>query len=107
MLAILTQRGGIRHYFDHLWTSRELGAAKPDPAFFTAILSRLELEPEACLMIGNDYDKDIVPAKAAGLQTIWLAPGSLDAFPAADLVVHSLHDLIAAIGKVAGQVTED
>jgi HAD superfamily hydrolase (TIGR01509 family) len=100
LMGLALERGGIRHYFDHLWTSRELGAAKPDPAFFTSILDRLELEARACLMVGNDHDKDIVPAKAAGLQTIWLAPSSADAAPAADLVIHSLEELTTAIHQL-------
>ena len=53
------ERVGIRHFFDHLWTSRELGAAKPSPDFFRAVLRKLDLEPVSCVMVGNDYEKDI------------------------------------------------
>lgn len=65
-------RVGIRTYFDHLFTSKELGAVKPDPQFFRAIADRLGVGPSECVMVGNDYAKDIAGAKAVGMCTIWL-----------------------------------
>ncbi len=91
------ERAGIRHHFDHLWTSRELGAAKPALTFFQAILGELQLEPGECVMVGNDYEKDIVPAKAAGLCTVWLASSPAPRAPAADAVIHSLEHLPLAL----------
>jgi HAD superfamily hydrolase (TIGR01509 family) len=91
------ERAGIRHFFDHLWTSRELGATKPSPAFFQAILRELELEPPVCVMVGNDYEKDIVPAKAAGMWTVWLAPSPAPEGPDADAVIHSIKKLALAL----------
>lgn len=66
-------RVDLRQYFHHLFTSKDLGAAKPSPEFFRAILAAIGAEPEECIMIGNDYAKDIASAKAVGLRTIWLA----------------------------------
>jgi HAD superfamily hydrolase (TIGR01509 family) len=87
------ERVGIRHFFDHLWTSRELGATKLSPAFFQAILRELELEGQACAIVGNDYEKDIVPAKAAGMWTVWLAPSPAPEVPDAYAVIHSMKEL--------------
>jgi HAD superfamily hydrolase (TIGR01509 family) len=98
------ERVGVRHFFDHLWTSRELGGAKPTLAFFQSILRALDLEPAACIMIGDDYKKDIIPAKAAGLWTVWLAPSPAPMAPAADAVIHSMEDLpvvLLELGLVA------
>jgi HAD superfamily hydrolase (TIGR01509 family) len=91
------ERAGIRHYFDHLWTSSELGATKPSPAFFLAILRELELEPQGCVTVGNDYEKDIVPAKAAGMWTVWLAPLPAPKVPDADAVIHAMEELAPAL----------
>jgi putative hydrolase of the HAD superfamily len=103
LMGLALERVGISHFFDHLWTSKELGAAKPDPAFFEAILDRLQAEPRACVMVGNDYQKDIVSAKSAGLWTVWLAPASAVTAAAADAIIHSLADLDTAIARlVAG-----
>ena len=96
-MAQALERVGLRAYFHHLWTSRELGAAKPDRAFFTAILDLLGLEPSTCVMIGNDLTKDIQGAKAAGLLTVWL---SGQPHPAADLTIATLYDLPPAIARL-------
>jgi HAD superfamily hydrolase (TIGR01509 family) len=91
------ERAGIRHFFDHLWTSRELGAAKPSPAFFQAILRGLELEGQACAMVGNDYEKDVVPAKAVGMWTVWLGPSPVPEALDADATIHSMKELTPAL----------
>ena len=40
---------------------------KPNPAYFTDICRRLDLEPGRCLMIGNDDSEDMQCAAAAGM----------------------------------------
>ena len=42
---------------------------KPNPAYFTSICERLGFAPEECLMIGNDVNDDMIPAREAGLDT--------------------------------------
>ncbi|MBN1318567.1 MAG: HAD hydrolase-like protein [Anaerolineales bacterium] len=93
------ERVDILKFFDKLWTSRELGAVKPDPMFFHAIIKDLCMPPEGCVMIGNDYDKDIRPAKEAGMGTIFLTDSSNDDSPLADVVIHSMEDLVFAINN--------
>jgi HAD superfamily hydrolase (TIGR01549 family) len=61
---------------DTLITSEELGAEKPDPAFFTALLEHLELtDPADVLYVGDRVDNDVVAATDAGLRTCWLKRG--------------------------------
>lgn len=45
---------------------------KPDPAIFALALERLEVEPAAAWVVGDSYQRDIVPAKVLGCSTIWL-----------------------------------
>ncbi|MDR1465364.1 MAG: HAD family hydrolase [Oscillospiraceae bacterium] len=45
---------GLGQYFRRFFTSKELGARKPDPAFFRAALRALDCPPEVACMIGND-----------------------------------------------------
>lgn len=40
---------------------------KPNPAYFTDICRRMNLDPSECLVIGNDEMEDMVAATAAGL----------------------------------------
>lgn len=61
---------------DLLVTSEELGAEKPDPAFFDALLARLAgAEPSDVLYVGDRTDNDVLPAIDAGLRTCWLTRG--------------------------------
>jgi FMN phosphatase YigB (HAD superfamily) len=46
--------------------------AKPLPEFYAEVLARLRRRPDQALMIGNDWDNDIVPAAALGIQTYWV-----------------------------------
>jgi FMN phosphatase YigB (HAD superfamily) len=61
------ERVDIRKYFKHLFTSNELGYAKPSLQFFNEIVRRLNAEVSDCIMVGNDYFKDIEPAKKVGM----------------------------------------
>lgn len=50
--------------------------AKPQPEYFAEILARAGLRPAEALMVGNDWNDDIVPAAKLGLATWWIAePG--------------------------------
>ena len=49
-------------------------AAKPSPAYYSEILEKIECAPENALMVGNDWENDILPAHSVGIHTYWLAP---------------------------------
>jgi HAD superfamily hydrolase (TIGR01509 family) len=53
--------------FDEQFYSSELGVAKPDPAYFTAIVERLGIEPAEALFV-DDRDDNVEGARQAGLQ---------------------------------------
>lgn len=40
---------------------------KPNPAYYTDICQRMNLQPDRCLMIGNDDREDMYAAQAAGI----------------------------------------
>ena len=42
---------------------------KPNPKYYTEIMEKLKLEPEECMMVGNDVDEDILAGQAAGMET--------------------------------------
>ena len=64
-------RGNINQYFDYFYSSKDLGYSKPDPKFFQAISKAIDITPNNCIMIGNDYKKDIIGASISGMKTIW------------------------------------
>lgn len=48
--------------------------AKPNPVFFTEILARLGWPDGPVVMVGDDLDQDIYPARSIGIPTFWVAP---------------------------------
>ena len=63
---------GLEKYFDGIYLSSDHGCRKPDVRFFRKLLKDQNLNPETCLMIGNDRRSDIGGGTAAGLDTFFL-----------------------------------
>ncbi len=109
--AVLVRRAlarvGLDTFVDDVVTSREAGAAKPDPAFFQTALrvafQGCEPEPRTAVMVGDSWENDIAGALAAGMRTVWFNP-SLAARPAGspspDAQITTLLDLIAALVRM-------
>lgn len=64
------ERCGLRHLVDHVVSSAEVGAAKPDPAPFERALRLTGLEPEAVIHIGDELELDVTGARAAGIAPV-------------------------------------
>lgn len=62
----------ILGYFDGIAISSDYGVKKPNPAFLNKAIENFNLDPAHCWMIGNDYECDILPAKACGIKTIYI-----------------------------------
>lgn len=94
MMRKALQRAGIEHYFSDYFSSKDLGVSKPDPAFFKQVCRQAGFKPEESLMIGNDYQKDMVGAHMAGMKTILLNHIQAEGpFPYADVVIECLSEL--------------
>ena len=81
--------------YDLVTTYENMHACKPNREYYEEILSRLAVEPELAIMVGDDWDNDIGGATQAGLHAYWITQdagksliehpglvgkGSLDAF---------------------------
>jgi len=66
---------GIAPPASRVIVSDELGVAKPDPAFFTALLDTLGCSPGELLYVGDRVDNDVLPAHALGIATCRLERG--------------------------------
>jgi putative hydrolase of the HAD superfamily len=65
---------GLEAELDAIGISEELGAAKPDPAAFTATLELLESPAHETVMVGDHLDWDVRGALAAGMRgAVWVA----------------------------------
>ncbi len=58
--------------FDLVTDYENCGYCKPNPDYYRDILARFGLEPEKCLMIGNDVDEDVLPAQELGIKAFLL-----------------------------------
>ncbi len=76
--AAIVQRmaaGGLmenRHRFELITSLETMHFGKPHPTYYAEILARLDLHPCEAIMVGNDWEDDIMGAAAAGLHTFWL-----------------------------------
>ena len=100
LLGKALARGNIRQYFKYVFTSKFLGVEKPDPRFFYKVLEHLEVAPEECIMVGDEYLKDITGAKSVGMRTIWFSQRPVtEPAPSADTIIGSMGELVPAVTK--------
>lgn len=62
----------LNDYFKAIVESAVVGVRKPDPEIFRLGVKQLNMAAENVLVIGDSYDKDIVPASTIGCSTIWI-----------------------------------
>ena len=74
----------IEHYFSSVVYSEEAGVRKPHAAIFELALSRANCTAEEALMIGDDWDADILGARNAGIDQVF--------FTATEKRLAELHD---------------
>ena len=63
---------GILNMFELSVVSGEVGIDKPDPRIFDVMCERLNVKPEDCLYIGDNYVNDVLGARNAGWNAIYL-----------------------------------
>lgn len=62
---------GISKYFENVFISEEIGFNKPDPRIFQHALSHTGIGFETALMIGDNYEADIIGARSAGIDQVY------------------------------------
>lgn len=63
---------GLGDQLDGIYLSSDYGCRKPDARFYRALLEDRGLNPEECLMIGNDRETDIAGARGCGMATLYM-----------------------------------
>jgi putative hydrolase of the HAD superfamily len=61
---------GIIDYFKKIITSENAGAKKPDAQAFHYALNEAKALPSESLMIGDNYEADVLGARAVGMQAV-------------------------------------
>ena len=63
---------GILNMFELSVVSGEVGIDKPDPRIFGVMCERLNVKPQDCLYVGDNYVNDVLGARNAGWNAIYL-----------------------------------
>lgn len=92
-------RMGLTDAFDWILISGEVGVAKPDPRIFETLLVRSGRAPGEFLFIGDRPDKDVLPARALGLEALQIDRKSPTPVPPG--VIRSLTDVLALVDGIA------
>lgn len=64
------QRLGLTGVFQKIVTSEECGEEKPSPKMFQDILQKLGASPKEAVMVGDNYQRDILGAMRFGMRAI-------------------------------------
>ena len=64
---------GLAKYFDHIFSSYDVGSWKPDRGLFLHAAQALQRSPAECIVI-DDSSVGIVAAKAAGMRSLRFMP---------------------------------
>lgn len=97
------QRAVIWPYIDHLIISEEVGAAKPERAYFSAALACIGDPPlEQVLLIGDNWGSDIVGAQGYGLDACWFNPGRRPRPGPVRYEIARLEELLEVLGAPPG-----
>ena len=65
-------RSGVEDLFDTIVVSGDINIHKPDPEIYRFACQTLNLEPQECLYVGDNFYRDIYGAQKAGMKTVWM-----------------------------------
>lgn len=71
-LRAIVQADPILRRCERCFISSEVGFPKPDSRFYAAAAAQLDLPADEILLVGDDWTNDILGARAAGWQALWL-----------------------------------
>ena len=63
---------GILPYFDGVMISSQERVSKPQRQFFEKLLDKYDLDPQECVMVGNDKNSDMLGAKSVGIDGLYI-----------------------------------
>lgn len=73
-LHLILEEFSLQSYFTFVLDSYHVKASKPDPAIFKLAISKCQIEAHRICFIGDNIDRDVLPAKKLGMKTILIHP---------------------------------
>jgi len=65
----LVENSGLQKW-GPIFTPKEAGVKKPHPKMFLTVLEKLKVGAKKVLMVGDDIERDMVPAQNVGMDTV-------------------------------------
>ncbi len=91
----------LREYVDEVLIAQEVGVSKPSPKIFQRALDIAGCAPQEALMVGDNYERDVVGALQYGLRAVWIRRdenGTDPPYPPyPEAVVHDLSPLLSLL----------
>lgn len=78
-LRAVLQDFGLLRFFPYVIDSTVVGVRKPDASIFRLAMEEMGLPAEEVFVVGDSYQKDILPALELGCKAIWVKGTSWDA----------------------------
>lgn len=98
-ISTVLREFGLDHLFGDIIESAVVGIRKPDARIFALGVERLGKKAEEVAVVGDSYDKDILPSHSIGCHTIWFkGEGWTDEVvenSVADKVIGSLKEILS------------
>ena len=85
---------GIDQYFSRLFISEEVGVHKPNPLIFRAAVTACNAKKKDCLMVGDDFAKDMEGAQVFGIDQFFYNYKNLPCEGGPTYMSSDLRDLI-------------
>lgn len=87
------KNSGIQHFFEKIVTSDTAGSQKPNIKIFKYALTSVNARKKESLMIGDDWEIDILGAKAYGLDQVFFNPNGKKQIGKATFEISSIGQL--------------
>lgn len=96
------QRGGINDYLDQIYCYQKIKVTKPLPEFFSYIINDHGLPTTQFVMIGDDYEADILGSLQFGMSAVWLHHNSIAHTTTEHLqIIYDLRQLPSALAQLS------
>lgn len=96
------ERFGLAAHFDHVQVEGEFGAGKPEAEVYEHVVRTLGVRAEECVMVGDNFEADVLGAQAVGIHAVWVDKRGAGAGPRPAPrpygVIRRLRELVAMLG---------
>jgi FMN phosphatase YigB (HAD superfamily) len=101
-IHLALQRVNLDSYFDHIFCFKNTGLRKPSEDFYRYILDNLHAKPSDILMVGDNFESDILGANCVGISAVWLNQKDTDDKRGEfHWMIHRLLDLLPFLNTTA------